>query len=162
MGAAMATAGRAGRRRQRRSRSRLNGEINVTPFVDVMLVLLIVFMVTAPMLTAGVPVELPKTEAKALPADKTPLTITVNASGAVFLQETQVELDALLPRLEAIAQAGYEQRIFIRADNAAAYGKVAEVMARINAAGYKNLGLVTDPLRTAGGAASSAPPPGGR
>jgi biopolymer transport protein TolR len=161
MGAAMASGGRAGRRRRGRARSRLNGEINVTPFVDVMLVLLIVFMVTAPMLTAGVPVELPKTEAKALPADKTPLTITVNSGGAIFLQETQVELDALLPRLEAIAQAGYEQRIFIRADNAAAYGKVAEVMARINAAGYKNLGLVTEPVRAAGSAAS-ATPPGGR
>jgi biopolymer transport protein TolR len=153
---------RSGGRRGRRSRKRLNGEINVTPFVDVMLVLLIVFMVTAPMLTSGVPVELPKTEAKPLPADKTPLTITVDASGKVFIQETQIELDALLPRLEAVATAGYEQRIFIRADNKSEYGKVAEVMARINAAGYKNLGLVTDPLRKpAEPGAAQTPPSGG-
>ncbi|MGE3302636.1 MAG: protein TolR [Hyphomonadaceae bacterium] len=140
--AAMRVTGGRGRRRRRG----LMAEINVTPFVDVMLVLLIIFMVTAPLLTAGVPVELPKTEAKPLPADKTPLTITVTQAGAVYLQETPVELDALLPRLEAVAQAGYQQRIFIRADSGAQYGKVAEVMARIHAAGYRNLGLVTDQL----------------
>jgi biopolymer transport protein TolR len=160
MAGAMATSFRAGRKRERRSRKRMMGEINVTPFVDVMLVLLIVFMVTAPMLTAGVPVELPKTEAKPLPADKQPLTITVNAAGKIFLQETPIELDALLPRLQAVAQAGYEQRIFIRSDAATPYGKVAEVMARINAAGYKNIGLVTDQLRGADGA-PVAPPQGG-
>jgi biopolymer transport protein TolR len=149
MSASTATAWRAGRKRERRSRRRLLGDINVTPFVDVMLVLLIVFMVTAPMLTSGVPLELPKTEAKPLPADRTPLTISISADGNIFLQETPIELDALLPRLEAVAQAGYEQRIFIRADKATPYGRAAEVMARISAAGYKNLGLVTDPLRTA-------------
>jgi biopolymer transport protein TolR len=146
--AAGVTSVRGGRGR-RRGRRRLLAEINVTPFVDVMLVLLIVFMVTAPMLTSGVPVQLPKTEAKPLPADKTPLTITVNASGAIYIQDTPIDLDGLLPRLEAVAQAGYEQRIFIRADSTAQYGKVAQVMARISAAGYKNLGLVTDPLHTA-------------
>jgi biopolymer transport protein TolR len=149
---------RGGGRRGRRMRRRLMGDINVTPFVDVMLVLLIVFMVTAPMLTAGVPVELPKTEAKPLPADKAPLTITVKADGAVYMQETPVEMEGLLARLQALAGAGYEQRIFIRADSAAAYGKVAEVMARINTAGYKNIGLVTEPPH---GASPAAPPPGG-
>ena len=143
-----------GRRRARRSRKRMMADINVTPMVDVMLVLLIVFMVTAPMLTAGVPLELPKTEAKSLPADKQPLTISVDRQGKIFIQETPIELDALLPRLSAVAQAGYEQRIFIRADDGAAYGNVAKVMARISAAGYKNLGLVTDPLPTAPGAAA--------
>ncbi len=150
--------GGGGRRGSRRARRRLMGEINVTPFVDVMLVLLIVFMVTAPMLTAGVAVELPKTEAKPLPADKAPLTITVKADGAVYMQETPVEMEGLLARLEALAGAGYEQRIFIRADSSAAYGRVAEVMARINTAGYKNIGLVTEPPR---GAAPAAPRPGG-
>lgn len=133
---------RAGRRRRRRA---LVAEINVTPFVDVMLVLLIVFMVTAPLLTAGVPVELPRTEAKPLPADERPLTITVQADGAIFIQETEIELEGLLPQLAAVAEAGYDQRIFIRADAAASYGRIAEVMAAISSAGYRNLGLVTEP-----------------
>jgi biopolymer transport protein TolR len=102
-------------------------------------------MVTAPLLTAGVPLQLPKTQARPLPADKSPLTISIKADGSVFLQETPVSKSALLPRLEALAREGYQQRIFIRADSAAQYGAVAEVMARINAAGYRNLGLVTDP-----------------
>jgi biopolymer transport protein TolR len=149
MGASLAS------RRTRRGRRGLLAEINVTPFVDVMLVLLIVFMVTAPLIAAGVPVELPKTQAKALPTDKTPLTITIQADGSVYLQETPVERAALLPQLEAMAREGYQQRIFIRADSKAPYGAVAEVMARINTAGYKNLGLVTDP-RIAAAAAAGA------
>ncbi len=132
----------AGRRRRRRA---LVAEINVTPFVDVMLVLLIVFMVTAPLLTAGVPVELPRTEARPLPADERPLSITVQADGSIFIQETPIELEALVTQLAAVAQAGYDQRIFIRADSAAAYGRVAQVMSAISAAGYRNLGLVTEP-----------------
>jgi biopolymer transport protein TolR len=138
-----ASRGRRGRGRRRRA---LVSEINVTPFVDVMLVLLIVFMVTAPLLTAGIAVELPKTEAKALPADKEPLTVTVLADGQVYLQETSVEVAELLPRLQAIAGAGYDQRIFVRGDASAAYGRVAEVMAMMSNAGYRNLGLVTDPI----------------
>ena len=133
-------AGRRGRRGERFS------EINVTPFVDVMLVLLIVFMVTAPLLTVGVPVELPKTEAKQLAADETPLTVTVRADGAVYLQETQTEEADLLPKLKALAKEGLQSRIFIRADDKVDYGVVARVMARINAAGYRNIGLVTDTL----------------
>tara|TARA_R110002072_G_scaffold88130_1_gene198503 strand:- start:31 stop:456 length:426 start_codon:yes stop_codon:yes gene_type:complete len=121
-------------------------EINVTPFVDVMLVLLIVFMITAPLLTVGVPVDLPETEARTLPAGEEPLTITIGADGQVFIQETEVVMDDLIPRLQAIAGTGFDSRIYIRADEAADYGSVMRVMARVNAAGYANLGLVTDPL----------------
>ena len=121
-------------------------EINVTPFVDVMLVLLIVFMITAPLLTVGVAVDLPETEARAMPANEEPLTITIGADGVIYLQETVVELDTLVPRLQAIAGAGYESRVYIRADENADYGSVMRVMARISAAGYGNLGLITDPI----------------
>jgi biopolymer transport protein TolR len=129
-----------------RARWKPKAEINVTPFVDVMLVLLIVFMITAPLLTVGVEVELPQTEAQNLPADQEPLTITITADGRIYLQETVVSRDELVPRLTAIAGTGYDARIFIRADDGAAYGEVARVMARINAAGFSNLGLVTDPI----------------
>ncbi|PIW29498.1 MAG: protein TolR [Rhodobacterales bacterium CG15_BIG_FIL_POST_REV_8_21_14_020_59_13] len=132
----------------RRGRWQPKAEINVTPFVDVMLVLLIVFMITAPLLTVGVPVELPETEARSMAADEEPLTVTIGANGEIFLQETPVELDQLVPRLRAIGGSGYDGRIFIRADEAADYGSVVRVMARISSSGYTNLGLVTDPLST--------------
>lgn len=131
---------------RRRGRRGLNAEINVAPLVDVMLVLLIVFMVAAPLLSVGVPVELPKTDAKSLPSESEPITITVDRDGKVFLQETEVNLDEIVTRLSAIAQNGYEERIYLRGDNASDYGSVMKVMARINAAGYSNLGLVTDPI----------------
>jgi biopolymer transport protein TolR len=118
-------------------------EINVTPFVDVMLVLLIIFMVAAPLLTVGVPVELPKTEAKALNADTQPITVSITRDGQIYLQETEIPLEEVVPKLEAIAQAGYDQRIFIRGDGTAAYGTVLRVMARISAAGFSNIGLVS-------------------
>ena len=145
---AIGTTGRAGSRggRRRSRRSKLNAEINVTPLVDVMLVLLIVFMVAAPLLSVGVPVELPKTDAKSLPSESEPITITVDKEGKVFLQETEVSLDDIVTRLTAIAQNGYEERIYLRGDNASDYGSVMKVMARVNAAGYSNLGLVTDPV----------------
>ena len=136
----------SGRSGRGRARWKPKAEINVTPFVDVMLVLLIVFMITAPLLTVGVPVDLPDTEARNLPADEEPLTITITTDGLIYLQETEVGLAELAPRLTAIAGTGYESRIFIRADDGAAYGDVARVMANINAAGFTNLGLVTDPL----------------
>jgi len=129
-----------------RSKWKPKAEINVTPFVDVMLVLLIVFMITAPLLTVGIPVDLPETEARNLPAGEEPLTISIDAEGVIFLQETVVELEELGPRLTAIAGTGYSSRIFIRADDNVAYGDVARVMARVNTAGFNNLGLVTDPL----------------
>ena len=119
-------------------------EINVTPMVDVMLVLLIVFMVAAPLLTVGVPVNLPKAGAQSLKADEEPLAITVNASGKIFIEETEIAIAALVPRLQAIAGAGFEQRIYVRGDKDVAYGRVADVVARINAAGYARVALVTE------------------
>ena len=134
--------GRPGRRHRR------TADINVTPLVDVMLVLLIVFMVAAPLLSVGVPVELPKTDAKSLPSQDEPITITVDREGQIFLGEgNAITLDELTPRLTAIAQNGYEERIYIRGDGESDYANVMKVMARINAAGYSNIGLVTDPLQ---------------
>jgi biopolymer transport protein TolR len=129
-----------------RSKWKPKAEINVTPFVDVMLVLLIVFMVTAQQLAQGIPVDLPETEARALPPGEEPLTVTIDADGQIFLQETVVELDELGPRLTAIAGTGFAGRIYIRADDLVEYGDVARVMARINSSGFTNIGLVTDPL----------------
>ena len=119
-------------------------EINVTPMVDVMLVLLIVFMVAAPLLTVGVPVNLPKTEAKPLTGDNEPLAITVKTDGKVFLQDTAIEISNLVSKLRAISETGYEERIYVRGDKDVAYGDVADVVARINAAGFSKVALVTD------------------
>lgn len=136
-----------GRRRgggQRRGRKRKPmSEINVTPFVDVMLVLLIIFMVAAPLLTVGVPIDLPETEASALNSETQPITVSVNENGEIFLQETAIPLDEVVAKLQAIATTGYQERIYVRGDRNADYGTVMKVMARISSAGYKNLGLVT-------------------
>jgi biopolymer transport protein TolR len=128
----------------RRGRIRPMHEINVTPFVDVMLVLLIVFMVTAPLLTVGVPVDLPKTKAQPLGQDREPLSVTVAKDGRIYLQNTPIAEEALVPKLEAIAANGYDQRIFVRGDKSVDYGRVMEVMALISAAGFTHIGLVTD------------------
>ncbi|MEM1397172.1 MAG: protein TolR [Pseudomonadota bacterium] len=120
-------------------------EINVTPLVDVMLVLLIVFMVAAPLLTVGISVDLPETEAAPIPDQGEPLTVTITGEGKVFVQETEVDIDELIPRLEAIASAGYDQKIYIRGDRARSYGEVMQVMGRINSAGFRQIGLVSDP-----------------
>ena len=120
-------------------------EINVTPFVDVMLVLLIIFMVSAPLLTVGVPIDLPDTQAKALNSDTQPITVSVNKDGKVYLQDTEVAIDEVVPRLQAIAKPGYTERIFVRGDKDADYGTVIKVMARISSAGFKNIGLVSLP-----------------
>jgi biopolymer transport protein TolR len=135
--------GARGGRGRRGRRNTLMSEINVTPFVDVMLVLLIIFMVAAPLLTVGVPIDLPETQAKPMNADTQPITVSVNDKGQVYLQETEIAVDEVVPRLEAIAKTGYEERIYVRGDKTADYGTVMQVMARISAAGYKNLGLVT-------------------
>ncbi len=124
-------------------------EINVTPCVDVILVLLIIFMVSAPMLTAGVPIDLPETQAKALSADKDPISITIDPAGKIFLQETEVTLDELIPKLKAIATTGYDERIFVRGDKSSNYGAIMQVMGAISGAGYRNIGLVT--ISTDGG-----------
>ena len=132
------------RRRNRRAvTARAISEINVTPFVDVMLVLLIIFMVAAPLLTVGVPIDLPESRAQQLNTNTQPITISINGDGEVFIQDTQIAIDEVVPRLEAIAQAGFDERIFIRGDRGADYGAVMAVMGRINQAGFQNLGLVT-------------------
>jgi len=121
-------------------------EINVTPFVDVMLVLLIVFMVTAPLLQVGVPVDLPREQAQQLQEDTSPLTVTVDQNGAIFLEDTEIAFDELIPRLGAIARnrQGDETRIYVRGDRRLAYGRIMEVMAAINRSGYTKVALVAD------------------
>jgi biopolymer transport protein TolR len=119
-------------------------EINVTPFVDVMLVLLIIFMVTAPMLTSGVPIELPETKGQQLQTNKDPVTLSVDRSGKVFIQETEIKLDDIAPKLKAIAKNGYDEQIFIRGDKGIDYGTVMRVMGRVKAAGFTKVSLVTE------------------
>jgi biopolymer transport protein TolR len=141
---AVGTQGRGGRGHRRRGRHHgLIAEINVTPFVDVMLVLLIIFMVAAPLLTVGVPIDLPETQAKALNSQTQPITVSINNKGQVFLQETEIPLDEVVAKLEAISKTGYDERIYVRGDKDADYGTVMKVMARVSSAGYHNLGLVT-------------------
>ena len=123
-------------------RHRPMGEINVTPFVDVMLVLLIVFMVTAPLLTVGVEVDLPKTKAGAINADAAPLVVSIKSDGSLYLQETVIEPEALIPRLKAISNANPDVRIFVRGDRAVSYGEVLSVMGRIQSAGFEKVALV--------------------
>ena len=132
-----------GRRGRARRHSPMH-EINVTPFVDVMLVLLIVFMVTAPLLTVGVPIELPESRGQQLQTNKEPLTISVQKDGKVYIQETEVQLSDLATRLRAIAKSGYEETIFVRGDKGIDYGTVKKVMSRIKAGGFKKVSLVTE------------------
>ncbi len=124
-------------------------EINVTPFVDVMLVLLVVFMITAPLLTVGVTVDLPESRAKAIPGSDTPLTVSIDAAGQVYLQDSRIPLDELVPKLTAIIAArGERGRIFIRGDRAINYGAVMQVVGTLNAAGFRRVALVTHPPRS--------------
>jgi biopolymer transport protein TolR len=133
------------RRRRNRSRARPMSEINVTPFVDVMLVLLIIFMVAAPLMTVGVPVELPKTAANSLPGEQEePLTITLTANGVVSIQTTEVDRADLINRLRAIAAERDSSRVFLRADGAVPYADVVQIMGALNKGGFDNIGLVTD------------------
>jgi biopolymer transport protein TolR len=145
MGVSLNQAGRpGGGRRSRARRHTPMHEINVTPFVDVMLVLLIVFMVTAPLLTVGVPLELPETKGQQLQSNKEPLTISVQKDGKVYIQETQVMLDDIAARLKAIAKAGYDEPIFVRGDKGIDYGTVMRVMGRIKQGGFNKVLLVTE------------------
>ena len=130
--------------RGKRQRRAMMAEINVTPFVDVMLVLLIVFMVAAPLLTVGVPIDLPESQAKSIEQEREPLTISVNDKGQVFLQNTQIPVEELVPKLKAIAKSGAEERIFVRGDRKVDYGTVMRVMGRLSAAGYRRVALVTE------------------
>lgn len=146
MGMSVGSWGGGGRRGRRgRRHSQPMSEINVTPFVDVMLVLLIIFMVAAPLLTSGVPVDLPKTTAKALNVDTKPITISVNGEGQLFLQEDEISEADLIVKLTALADAGsgFDERILVRGDRASSYGAVLKVMGTISSAGYKKIGLVS-------------------
>jgi biopolymer transport protein TolR len=145
MGMSMGSGGGGGGRR-RHQRAKVMAEINVTPMVDVMLVLLIIFMVSAPLLTVGVPLDLPQTAAKSLDQDKEPLTLSVQLSGKVFLNNSEISVDELVPKLKAITEArgGMEERIFVRGDNKVDYGTVMRIMGRLSAAGFKRVALVTE------------------
>jgi biopolymer transport protein TolR len=144
--AASSAGGTAAVGKRRHRRRAVMSEINVTPMVDVMLVLLIIFMVSAPLLTVGVPIDLPQTQAKSLDQDREPLTITVNLKGEVFLQNTEIKLDDLVAKLQAITQArgGTDERIYVRGDRKVDYGTVMRVMGRLSAAGFRRVALVTE------------------
>jgi len=133
----------AGKRRQRRAYQPMS-EINVTPFVDVMLVLLIVFMITAPLLTVGVPLDLPKTKAQSLTQPEEPLVISVDAKGTIYIQDTSVPLDSLIPRLIAITENNPETRIYLRGDRTVNYGRMMQVMGRVNVAGFTRVALIAE------------------
>lgn len=146
MGAGVAKGGGGGGRRGRKRRGGAPmADINVTPFIDVMLVLLIIFMVAAPMLTVGVPIELPETAANALPSEQEePLAITMTADGRLMIQNTETPPEELITRLTAIAAERTSDKIFLRADGSIPYARVAEVMGALSAGGFNNIGLVTD------------------
>ncbi len=137
-------------RRSGRARHRPIAEINVTPMVDVMLVLLVIFMIAAPLLTVGVPVDLPKTSASTLHGNDEPLSITVDAQGKIFLMNTPVPLEQLVPRLTAIAKGASDRRIFVRGDKSVDYGRMLQVMSTINVAGFTHVALVAQPLDATG------------
>ena len=143
---AMNMAGSSGGSGRRSRRKPVMAEINVTPMVDVMLVLLIIFMISAPLLTVGVPLDLPQTQAKSLEQDKEPLTISVNSQGQWYLQNTEIAVDDILPKLQAItaARGGQEERIFVRGDRKVDYGTVMRVMGRLSGAGFHRVALVTE------------------
>src|SRR6186997_3494603 len=133
--------------KRKHHRQRVMSEINVTPMVDVMLVLLIIFMVSAPLLTVGVPIDLPQTQASSLDqADKEPLAVSVNTKGQIFLQNSEIPLEELVPKLQTIAQArgGSDERIYVRGDRTVDYGTVMKVMGRLSAAGFRRVALVTE------------------
>ena len=144
MAMSVGTGGASRGRRRSRGNRRVISEINVTPFVDVMLVLLIIFMVAAPLLQVGVPLELPQAKGKQLQSNTEPLAVSVRNNGDVYIGETKVGLDEIKPKLEAIAANGYDETIFVRADKGVPYGVVAQVMGRISAGGFKKISLVTE------------------
>jgi biopolymer transport protein TolR len=146
MAANVVSGSSGGRGRGRRGRRSVMSEINVTPFVDVMLVLLIVFMVSAPLLTVGVPLDLPQSQAKSLDQDREPLTVSVNVQGQVFLQNSEIKVDELVTKLKAItdARGGFDERVYVRGDKKVDYGTMMRVMGRLSAAGYHRVALVTE------------------
>jgi biopolymer transport protein TolR len=132
--------------KRKHHRRRVMSEINVTPMVDVMLVLLIIFMVSAPLLTVGVPIDLPQSQAKTLDQDKEPLTVSVNDKGQIFLQNSEIAVDDLIPKMKAVAQArgGVEARVYVRGDKKVDYGTMMQVMGRLSSAGFHRVALVTE------------------
>jgi biopolymer transport protein TolR len=136
-----------GRRRRRGARAAPINEINMTPFIDVMLVLLIIFMVAAPLMTVGVPLDLPQTRAAALNVDAKPITLSIRQTGQVFLGESELRDDEIVPKLNGAAKAGPEERVFVRGDKRVDYGRVAQVMAIVTGGGFKRVALVTEPDR---------------
>jgi biopolymer transport protein TolR len=143
MGASV-SAGKGGRRRRGVPRYRAMAEINMTPFIDVMLVLLIIFMVAAPLLSSGVPIDLPSTKAAALNIDKKPIAVAIDEHGDIFLMDQKVEASALAEAVKAQAKDGTDERVYVRASKTVPYGRVAEVMSDLTAAGFKKVALVTD------------------
>ena len=145
MGAGVVERGGSGKRRRSHAKRKPMSEINVTPFVDVMLVLLIIFMVAAPLLTVGVPIELPETAATPLPSEEEePLAIAIAADGRLLLQNTEIDRETLIPKLRAIAAERNDDKVFLRADGSIPYEQVMQVMGALNAGGFRNIGLVTD------------------
>jgi len=144
VGASGSSGGVVGRRRH--TRKPVMAEINVTPMVDVMLVLLIIFMVSAPLLTVGVPIDLPQTKAKSLDQDKEPLTISVNTKGEIYLQNSEIKIEELVAKLQAVTQArgGSDERIYVRGDKKVDYGTIMRVMGRLSSAGFRRVALVTE------------------
>ena len=142
--AMMAGSAGGGRRRRRSRQAGVINEINMTPFIDVMLVLLIIFMVAAPMMTAGVPLDLPQTKAAPLNSDSTPVTLSIKANGQVFLGEAELTDEAIVGKLAEAAKSGFDERVFVRGDKKVDYGRVAQVMSIVTTAGYKRVALVTE------------------
>jgi biopolymer transport protein TolR len=141
--------GGGGRRRGRgQPRYRAMADINMTPFIDVMLVLLIIFMVAAPLLATGVPIDLPQTKAAALNVDQKPISVAVDPKGAIFINDQPVQQDQLADKLKEVAKAGTEERIYVRGASEVNYGRIAEIMSIITTAGFKRVALVTEPAKT--------------
>ena len=144
MGISVGAGAKGGRRRRGVPRYAAMADINMTPFIDVMLVLLIIFMVAAPLLSSGVPIDLPQTKAAALNVDQKPLSVSIDDKGGVFLVDQPVVVEQLPERLKALAKDGYDERIYVRASRGVVYGRVAEIMSIVTSAGYKKVALVTD------------------
>jgi biopolymer transport protein TolR len=147
MGMSVGAGAKGGRRRRGVPRYAAMAEINMTPFIDVMLVLLIIFMVAAPLLATGIPIDLPQTKAAALNIDQKPLSVSIDDKGSIFLLDQPVTVEALPERLQAVAAAGFDERIYVRGAKGVNYGRVAEVMTIITTAGYKKVALVTEQER---------------
>jgi biopolymer transport protein TolR len=147
MGMSMSAGRKGGRRRRGVPRYGAMADINMTPFIDIMLVLLIIFMVAAPLLATGVAVDLPQTKAGPLNIDQKPISIAINDQGQLFLMDAPIANDDLIPKLQSVAREGFDERIYLRADKSILYGRVAEVMASLTTAGYKKVALVTEAVK---------------